>query len=102
MLTTTVRETEKVECFRLSYSTLSALLRGVSTKSDQPRFVRMELQFEFGKAHSHCCQKSPCVCFVLKSHHTVVCIAHKDDIASSMSLSPLMRPEIQRIVQIDV
>jgi hypothetical protein len=47
-----MREAEEVECFRLSCLPLPALLRSESTKSDQPRFVRVEFQFELGKARA--------------------------------------------------
>lgn len=99
---TAVCETEKVECFRLSHATLPALLRRESSKSDQPRFIRVKFQFEFGKTLSHGCQKPSCFAFVLEPHHAVVCITHKDDIASSTSLPSLMRPEIKGVVQIDI
>lgn len=65
-------------------------------------FIRVKFQLEFGKTISHCCQKAHRFSFVLKPHHTVVCVTYKDDIASSMSLTPLVRPQIKCIVQIDV
>ena len=102
VIPTAVREAEEVECFRLSCFPLPALLRSESTKSDQPRFVGVEFQFELGKAHAHCCKKAPCFSFVLKPHDAIVCIAHKDDIASSMSLAPLVCPKVQHIVQINI
>jgi hypothetical protein len=52
MLTTAVRESQKVEGFRLSLATLPALLRGIASKSDKPRFVRVERQLELGKTFS--------------------------------------------------
>jgi hypothetical protein len=85
-----MREAEKVERFRLSRFPLSALLRGVSTIPDQTRLVRVAFKFEVGEAFAHCCKKAPCFPFILKPHYAVVCIAHKDDIASSMPLAPLV------------
>ena len=37
---------------------IAASLRSVSSKSDQPRFIRVKLQFEFGKTASHFCQRN--------------------------------------------
>lgn len=87
-LTAAVREHQKVECFRLSCFTFPALLRRVSSKSDQSRLVRVKFQLEFGKAHSHCCEKTLRGSFILESHHTVIGIAYEDDITNSMSLTP--------------
>ncbi len=81
-----------VECLRLSGPTLLTLLRGESPEPNQPRFVRVQFQFEFGKTFPQCCQKSFCIAFVLEAHHTVVGVAYEDDIANSMSLAPLLRP----------
>ena len=100
--TTAVREAKKVECSRLFRSTFPALLHRISTESNQPCFVRVEFQFEFGKTLPHGCEKALRITFILKTHHTVVGIAHKDDIAISMPLPLLMRPLIQRIVKINI
>ena len=85
-----MRGAEKVERFRLLRFPLSTLLRGVSPKPDQPRLVRIKFKFEVGKAFAHCRKKAPCFPFILEPHYAVVRIAHKEDIASSMPLAPLV------------
>ena len=47
-------------------------------------------------------EKALGVSLVLEASDKVVGIAHKDDIAVSMMLTPFVRPQIEEVVQVDV
>jgi hypothetical protein len=73
-----MRESEKVEGFRPSQSSLLAPMLCVATEFDQSRFLRVKRQSEFGETFFHGFQKVPRLFFVLKSEHTVVSITNHD------------------------
>lgn len=67
-----VREAEKVERLRSSFSAPLALCLCVAAEFNQPRFVRVERQSETGKAFVQLRQKLPRFVFVLESEYAVV------------------------------
>jgi hypothetical protein len=51
-------QAQNVECLRLPSPTLATLLRGESRKANQPHWVQVKVQFEFGKTFPQLRQKS--------------------------------------------
>ena len=99
---TTMRESKEVERFRLALYPTFAIGCGESTKLDQPRLLRIQGQPESGQSLLHCSQESSGCFFTLESEHTAVGIAHDNHIAPCIFATPLPRPWIKGIVQVDV
>ena len=62
-----VRESEKVECLRLSFSPLPPFLRCMSPKLDQSSLFPMQFQFELAQSRAQFTLKSLGVCSMLKA-----------------------------------
>ena len=97
-----VRESEKVECLRLSFSALPPFLRCMSPKLDQSSLFPMQFQFELAQSRAQFALKSLGVCSMLKAHNKVVGVSHDDHCSSRFSLPPLLRPQVEYVVKIDV
>jgi hypothetical protein len=44
----------------------------------------------------------PRIVLTLKAHHEIIAIAHDDDSTTRVAFSPLMDPEVKRLMYIDV
>lgn len=75
---------------------------GITPKFNQPGLVRMQAKTESLQAFPKVLQKTPCLRHVLESHHEVIRIANEDDFARGVFLPPLVSPEIEDIMQIDI
>src|SRR5450830_1791336 len=99
---TAVRKSKEVERFRLTLSPTFAIGCGKSTKLDQPRLCRIQGQPKFRQPFFHCCQKPSGCFFTLESEHTVISVAHDNHISPCISATPLLRPLIESVMQVDV
>lgn len=98
----TVREAKKVEGFRLSLAPLSPISIRKTTKLDQPRFVWMQDQVKLRQTFPERYQERFRFATPLESKHTVVGITNNDDLPCCVSSPPPIRPQIERIVEVDV
>jgi hypothetical protein len=62
----------------------------------------MKLEPKLLEPLAHRVPEPPRVAFVLKAHDHIIGIAHDDDPAVGLSPSPLLGPEIENVVQVDV
>jgi len=99
---TAVREPEKVERLRVTLPPISTVGCGESTKLDQPGLVRVQRQSEFRKPFLQVMQKPLRRLLALESHYAVVGIANDDDITPGLLLAPVVRPQIEHVMQVDI
>ena len=62
----------------------------------------MKLEPKLLEPQSHRVPEAPRVGFMLKAHNDVVGVAHDDDVAFGFSPPPLVGPEVEDVVQVDV
>ena len=62
----------------------------------------MQLQREQPHSFTELCQKLHGVGVILKSNNGVVCVTHDNDVATCAARTPLLNPEIEYVVQVDV
>src|SRR6266700_3611567 len=101
-LATNVREAKKVECLRLPLLTPLSIRGCITAKLDHARFLGMQFQFELGEALRQFFMKPCGVRLVLKAHHEVISPADDNHVAFGFCLTPVLHPEVEHIVQIDV
>src|SRR5208337_1801314 len=99
---TDVGETQKIKGLRFSFSALLPALSGEAPKFDPARLFRVQFQPELPQAFPEFVQKTLCLGPMRESRHGVIRIAHDDDIAARLLLPPLLPPEIQDVVQVEV
>ena len=67
-----------------------------------PRLVRMQRQSLRLEAHLEVRPKARGVRPVLEPDNEIIAIAHDDNIATGVALAPLLCPQVQDMVQVDV
>lgn len=97
-----VRKSKEVKRFWLALSASFAIVCRIPAKLYQPRLFRIQGQSKFTHAFLHGCKKSSGIVCFLKSDHTVISVAHDRHFAPCLSASPLLRPEIKCVVQVNV
>jgi hypothetical protein len=94
-----VREAQKVKRLALASAFSLSPGRAAATELKQASLLRMKMQAKLLKTLTECLQTSSCVCFMLEANHKVIRITNHDAIARRMSLSPLVDPQIESVVQ---
>src|SRR6266404_4434371 len=101
-LTTNVREAKKVECLRFPLSPPLSIFSRIATELDDARFRGMQFQFEPGEAFRQLLVEPLGFRWVLKAHHEVISPADDRQVAFGFCLTPVLHPEVEHIVQIEV
>ena len=100
---TTMREPQKIERFGPALPPVAPSLDRIAAELNQARFIRMQGQPELCQPFLQIFQKQPRRCDLLKTHDTVIGIANHDDVSFSLWLfTPVLNPEIENVVQVDV
>src|ERR1700746_1749031 len=73
-----------------------------ATKLNQAGLVRMERQLELLKSRAHRIKEATGVALVLEADDHIIGIAHDDHVASSLTPSPALGPQIQDVVEVDI
>src|ERR1041384_2520750 len=102
LLATDMREAKKVECLRFPFATPLSIVGGKVAKLDDARFLRMQFQFELGEPFRQLMMKPRGVRLVLKAHYEVISPADDNHVAFGFCLAPVLHPEVEHVVQIDV
>src|SRR5829696_1957801 len=97
-----MREAKKVEALGFPLSTRFSLLDRKATKLNHARFLGIQFQFELGEALCQFMMKLLSVLLVLKAHHEVISPAHHYHRAFGLCLTPVLHPEVEHVVQIEV
>ena len=97
-----VREAEEVEGLRLAFAPLLSVVGGKSAELNEARFVGMQFQLEAPQALRKFLLELLGVGAILESGNNVVSIAHDDDITAPCLPPPLVGPEVEHVMQIDI
>ena len=97
-----VREAEKLERLRLTETPRLPIPGGVAPELDQPRFLGVQLLVELCESFAQVSPEPLRVIPVLETHHEVVGETHDHDITVRVPPPPLVRPEVEDVVQVDV
>ena len=62
----------------------------------------MQRQREFRKPRAQILQELLGLGFVLESQHSVIRITNDDHVTARMALTPLLRPEIENVMEVDI
>jgi hypothetical protein len=94
-----VRETQEIKRLTLTSAFPFASSRATATKLDQACLRGMKIEAELVESLTERRQASSCVCLMLETDHEVVRVSEDDTIACRMTLSPLVDPQIENVVQ---
>jgi hypothetical protein len=97
-----VCETQEVERLRLAFATLASILFRKAAKFDDSRLIGMQLKAKARESLAQLRQEPLCFIPMLKSRNKVVGKTHEDHLPARLLLSPLLDPEVEYVVQIDV
>jgi hypothetical protein len=99
---TDVREPEKIEARRFPLATGSPVVAGEPTKLQPPCLRGMQHQPEPRESFAQVREKLLGVVSTFEAHHEVVGKAHDDDVAGRVAPTPLVSPEVEDIVQVEI
>ena len=98
-----MRQPEEVEGLRCTGFALFLPLSGSKPpEPKKPGFVRMQLQSELRESFAKVPEEPLRVEGTLEAEHEVVSVSHDDDVTKRTAPSPLLHPQIKRIMQTDV
>ena len=97
-----MREPEEVEGLRFTLSRAASVLARKAPELDQPRLLGMQLQPELAQPFGHRTLEALGIVSVLEPGNPIVGIPHRDHVASGVSSPPLLYPQVERVVQVDV
>jgi len=95
-----MREAQKVERLRLSFSSLLPVLFGVPPKLNPARLVWVEFQSKRLQPLPEVLKEAVCVRRVLEPEDRIVRIADDDHRAKRLLLTPGVHPEVKHVVQV--
>jgi len=99
---TVMRETQEVESLGSSLAPPLAITFGVSAELDQAGFLGVQRQTKLLQPRAKLAEQSQGIPASLESQHEVVGIADHDHVASRLTLSPLVHPKVEHVVQVDI
>ena len=97
-----VREAKKAERLRLAKTPRRPSLGGVPAELDQARLLGVQLQAELREPVAKIRPEPLGVIPILEPHHDVVSEANDDHVTARVPSSPLVGPEVEDVVQVDV
>ncbi len=97
-----MREPEEVERFWFTFSPAGAVFGCEAAELRQSGFLRMYRESELLQSALHGYTKALSVDSLVEPDDYVICVSDHDHIACGMAASPLMRPQIEDIVEVDV
>jgi hypothetical protein len=93
---------QESKSLRLILTPPLALVRRTASELDQLGLFRVQRQRKLREPQAHVLQKLFGLCLMLKTQHTVIGKPGDDHIAGGVALPPLLRPEIENVVQVNV
>ena len=97
-----VREPEEVERFWFAFSPDGTVFGSEAAELHQTGFLRVNRESELPQSALHGYTKALSVDSLVEPDDYVICVSDHDHIACGMAASPLMRPQIEDIVEVDV
>jgi hypothetical protein len=74
----------------------------IPAELQQARLVPMQFQSELLEPLAQCFPESPRIGFVFKADNQIIGIAHEDHFAFGLSSPPLLVPQVEYVVQVDI
>src|SRR3954447_4112081 len=102
VLRANVREAQKLERLGLAVAAPGPMLGGEPPELDQPRLVRMQLQTEHREPFAKIGKEALGLVTMLKARHVVVGEPHENHVPARVAPPPLVGPQIEHVVQVDV
>ena len=99
---THMRETQEIEGLRLAVAPPFPISGRLAAKFDQAGFGGMQFQVELLKSFLKFFTKLLGLPAILETDHKVVGKTHDHDIALRLPLSPLIGPQVEHVVQVDI
>ena len=96
------REPQEGEGLRFAQTTPPASLRRKAAELQQAGLFPVQLEPELLKPRSHRIPEAPRIGLVLEAGHDIVRVADEDHVAGRLSPPPLLGPEVEDVVQVDV
>ena len=93
-----MREAQKVERFRLPFSSLFPVRFGVPPEFDPARLVRVEFQPEFRQPLPQVGQETVSFLQMLEPEDRVVGVPHHDHVSPRAFLAPDVHPDIEHLM----
>ena len=97
-----MREPQEVEGLRFALSLAASVVPGEAPELDQPRLVGVQLQPELAQPLGDRTLKRSASSLELEPGNPIVGIPHRDHVAPGMAPPPLLDPQVERVVQVDV
>jgi hypothetical protein len=98
----TVRKPQKVERRWWAVATIARISFRQAAELDDSRFIGMQCEPELGESLAQFRQKPFCILTMLKSRNKVIRKADEDALPARLLPSPLLDPEVENIVEVDV
>jgi hypothetical protein len=97
-----VGEAEEGKSLRLPDPASLPILGSEPAELDEPRLSGMQFQVESPESFPKIRMEPNGIGLVLEAHNEVISIPDDDHVASSMLLPPLIGPQVENVVQVDV
>jgi hypothetical protein len=97
-----MREAQKVERFRLAFSSTFPVQLGKRPELDPARFVGMQFQSKLPQPFPEILQKAVGFRLRLESEDRIIGITHDDHVSPCVLLTPRLHPEVKDVMQIDI
>ncbi len=97
-----VSETKEIERLRFAKAAPRSILGRKAAELDQTRLVRMQREVELLHPPLQVSVKALGVSLMLKAGNNIVCVAHEDDVAVCVVMTPPVRPQVEDVMEIDV
>jgi len=101
-LLTDMREAQELERLRLSEATRRSPLSGEPAEFNQPRLLGCQLEAEPREPAAKLLQEPARICLMLKADNVIVGEAHDDHLTARMPPPPLVGPQVEHVVEVDV
>jgi hypothetical protein len=95
-------EAKEIEGLRLAETAPPSAFCRKASELDEPGLLGMQRQRKLSQPLTHLIQEAAGVAPVLEPDDKIIAIAHADHVARGLAPSPARRPEVERIVQVDV
>src|SRR5208337_3808796 len=97
-----MREAQKVERFRLTFSPSFPVQLGKRPELDPARLVGMQLQPKLPQPFPEVFQETVRFRLRLETEDDIIGIAHNDHVPPGVLLTPRLHPEVKDVMQIDI
>jgi hypothetical protein len=96
------RESKKSEGLSPTSAAPLSTFSRMTTELQQARLLPVQFESKLFEPRSHRIPEAPRISFMLETHDQIVSVSHDDHVAAGFTFPPLVRPEVEDIVKVDV